>query len=73
MRQPIEAQWSAHGVDLTAICKAAGWHLATAIDAAKTAGVPDPESFIRFVFADRAGERTPEITYLTDAQWEALR
>ena len=63
--------WFVGDVDITRLCEDAEWHLATAYDAAKAAGLD--EAFVDFVFSDKAENDDVDAGELvTDEQWDAL-
>ena len=71
--------WKADEIDITAICEAANWHLATAIDGAMAAGFSrtDAAAFVDFVFNEQAIEGRGTVDqasedFVTPEQWDRL-
>jgi len=66
-------------IDLTAVCEAAGWHLATAIDglAEKGIAVADARAFAAFAFNEHAIKNGGTVDQdsedlVNDEQWDRL-
>jgi len=71
-QNPRDLDWIADGaINLSLICRRAGWHLATAIEQAQAAGLDrrDAEAVIGFLFADGDADYDD---YMTDEQYERL-